>query len=157
MGTTDDELFVTLLVQLTEAGKVAPEVDGDVVVLRGQPGQRVPELRLHLTPKLLGRTLRDLAPDYAPVFPRMQPVEAALVAFWVHLMAAVEEARPGAADIELWPRWMPRAVAAGAARPAFEPREPSSSRSRSWPSGARAAWIAATRFETGSCTWCPAR
>lgn len=120
MGTTNDELFTMLLEQLGEAGE-APEVDGDVVVLRGQPGQRVPELRLHLTSALLGRTLRDLAPDYAPVFPRMEPVEAALIAFWVHLMAAVEDARPGAIDIELQPRWMPHVVAPGAARPTLGP------------------------------------
>ncbi|MEJ2866751.1 hypothetical protein WCD74_03185 [Actinomycetospora sp. OC33-EN08] len=103
MGSTDNELFAMLLEQLEEAGEVPPEVVGDVIVLRGQPGQREPELRLHLNPSLLGRTLRDLVPDYAPVFPLMKPLEAALVAFWVHLMAAMEEAGPGAVDIELCP------------------------------------------------------
>ncbi|MDL5160194.1 hypothetical protein [Actinomycetospora termitidis] len=99
----DDELFAMLLEQLEEAGEVAPEFDGDVIVLRGQPGQSAPELRLHLTPALLGRVLRDLAPDYAPVFPLLEPLEAALVVLWVHIMAAVEESSPRAADIELCP------------------------------------------------------
>ncbi|WP_433802543.1 hypothetical protein [Actinomycetospora sp. CA-084318] len=34
------------------------------------------------------------------MFPLLAPLEAALVAFWVHLMAAVEDAGPGATDVE---------------------------------------------------------
>ena len=74
-----------------------------VLRLTGFPYQPPGELRLHLTPGLLGRALRDLAPDYAEQFPLLKPLEAALVGFFVHLLAAIEEAGPRTSDIELCP------------------------------------------------------
>ena len=74
-----------------------------MVLLRGLPRQRGPLLRLHLTPALLGRALRELAPDFAPEFPRLQPLEAALVVFYLHVLAAVEKSGPGDGNIVLFP------------------------------------------------------
>ena len=36
-------------------------------------------------------------------FPLLHPLEAALVAFWIHVLGAVEEAGPRTSDIELCP------------------------------------------------------
>ena len=103
MEPTEDELYDMLLEQLAEAGEVSSSTETGVVLLRGLPRQRGPVLRLHLTPALLGRALRELAPDFAPEFPRLQPLEAALVVFYLHVLAAVEKSGPGDSDIVLFP------------------------------------------------------
>ena len=97
MDPTDAELYSMLLEQLTEVGEVIEDRDAGVLHVSGMPDQRVTPVRLHLTPELLGRALRDLAPDYAEQFPLLKPLEAALVVFWLHVLAAVEEAGPGPA------------------------------------------------------------
>ena len=103
MEPTENELYDLLLEQLAEAGEVSSNTETGVVLLRGLPRQRGPLLRLHLTPALLGRALRELAPDFAPEFPRLQPLEAALVVFYLHVLAAVENSGPGVGDIVLFP------------------------------------------------------
>ena len=103
MDPPDAELYSMLLKQLAEAGEVVEDADAGVLHISGMPGQRVTSLRLHLTPELLGRALRDLAPDYAEQFQLLNPLEAALVAFWIHVLAAVEKAGPRTSDIELCP------------------------------------------------------
>ena len=103
MDPTDAELYTMLLEQLAEVGEVIEDRDAGVLHVNGMPGQRVTPIRLHLTPELLGRALRDLAPDYAEQFPLLKPLEAALVVFWLHVLAAVEEAGPRTSDIELCP------------------------------------------------------
>lgn len=104
MEPTEDELYDMLLEQLAEAGEVSRSTETGVVFLRGLPRrQRGPLLRLHLTPALLGRALRELAPDFAPEFPRLPPLEAALVVFYLHVLAAVEKSGPGDGDIVLFP------------------------------------------------------
>jgi hypothetical protein len=100
---TDAELYTMLLEQLAEAGEVVEDRDAGVLHISRMPGQRVTPIRLHLTPELLGQALRDLAPDYVEQFPLLEPLEAALVVFWPHVLAAVEEAGPRTSDIELCP------------------------------------------------------
>src|SRR4051794_4181856 len=103
MDPTDAELYSMLVKQLAEVGHVVEDADGGVLHISGMPGQRVTPIRLHLTPELLGQALRDLAPDYAEQFPLLNPLEAALVVFWLHVLGAVEEAGPRTSDIELCP------------------------------------------------------
>jgi hypothetical protein len=103
MEPTDAELYAALLEQLTEAGRVIEDPGTGVLILSGFPSQRSPALRLHLTPELLGRALRDLTPTFAEQFPLLAPLEAALVAFFLHVLGAIEEAGPYASDIELSP------------------------------------------------------
>lgn len=103
MEPTDAELYSTLLEQLTETGDVVEDREAGVIHLNGLPGQRAPSLRLHLTPELLGRVLRDLAPDYREQFPLLSPSEGALVAFYIQILAAVEEAGTRGRDIRLCP------------------------------------------------------
>jgi hypothetical protein len=103
MEPTDVELYAMLLEHLAEVGQVVEDRDAGVLRISGMPGQQATPIRLHLTPELLGRALRDLAPDYAEQFPLLKPLEAALIAFWIHLLAAVEEAGPRTSDLELCP------------------------------------------------------
>lgn len=99
MDPMDAELYRTLREQLAEAGEVTE--GAGYLSLRGFPEQRVTPVRLHITPASLGRACRELGPDYADQFPLMEPVEAALVAVFIHVLAEVELAKPDAPDLTL--------------------------------------------------------
>ncbi|HEY2220967.1 hypothetical protein [Actinomycetospora sp.] len=101
METLERKLYDDLLEQLTELGTISEDAAAGTITLSGLPFQTTAPLRLHLTPASLGSHLETIAPDYADMFPLLKPIEAAWCAFYIHLLADIESAKPGDTDLVL--------------------------------------------------------